>query len=181
MIKKQAVADKVQEIAKRFTKEPEKSIYQNAADRFRLPFWDPLLPRNKVSTAEFSQDMFGMPKILGAKTVHVKIPKEDGSVVTNDAYKNPLYSFIFPETEILQEKGRQPISWPGDDPDDTPVVSELPSRQFEHLCLTGNCSSRQVEKRLFGHQHPTAKQTSMEYRTRTLRVLIRWFRTPSGG
>lgn len=119
------MANKVQEIAKRFTKEPERSMYQNAADRFRLPFWDPLLPRNNppndpllprsnVPITKFSEDLFGIPKILAAPTVHVKIPQEDSSVVEDHKFTNPLYSFKFPDVKLLKEKNRKPISWPGD-------------------------------------------------------------------
>jgi len=106
-MQKQAVANKIQDIANQFKTEPEKSVYQQAAKRFRLPFWDPYLPRNKVArTATVNEKIWGFPKILTAKDVWVKRPNSAELV----PMANPLYAFNFPN-QALSKKGRTPINW----------------------------------------------------------------------
>ena len=84
---------------------PERTLYQSAAQRFKLPFWDPLLPRNRVeSTGTFNDKILGVPAILAAKQVWVKRPgAQDLKPIDN-----PLYSYTF-QWEALQEKGRKPV------------------------------------------------------------------------
>lgn len=112
----QAVSNKVQEIAAQYTNEPEKSLYQKAASRFRVPFWDPFLPRNKVpKTDRPNEKIWGFPKILTTKDVWVKRPKG----VKLDTMNNPLYAFNFPN-KILKDKARISVDW-----DKTAVVSYM--------------------------------------------------------
>ena len=86
--------------------EEEKNLYQNAANRFRLPFWDPLLPRNKVdNTGVLDNRIWGIPKILGAKDVWVKRL----NAIELESIPNSLYQFTFPQNEVLQAKGRKPV------------------------------------------------------------------------
>ncbi|KAI9789436.1 MAG: hypothetical protein M1835_001679 [Candelina submexicana] len=116
----QAVANRMAAIANEYPQET-RAKYQSAADRFRLPFWDPLLPRNSVpqSTA-VDPTIWGLPKILGAKFVWVQRPK--GSKLEH--IPNPLYSFNIPSDEVLKKKGRIPIDWPKNG-DEKPAVGPI--------------------------------------------------------
>ena len=117
----QAVSNKIREIAAQYTNEPEKSLYQKAASRFRVPFWDPFLPRNEVpKTARPNENIWGFPKILTTKDVWVKRPK--GHKL--DKMDNPLYAFNFPN-ETLKDKARIPVDWKK-----TGVVSHLLINSF---------------------------------------------------
>ena len=103
---KQAVTNKVNEIAKQYTSEPEKTRYQQAASRFRIPFWDPLLPRNRVSrTSTLDEGIWGVPEILAAERVWVKYP----GVQDLKDIDNPLYAYKF-QWDTLVKNGRERIS-----------------------------------------------------------------------
>ena len=108
---KQALANKMREIAERYDEADNKKIYLNAAERFRMPYWDPFVPRNRVNTDSDAKavdvEIWGLPKILSAEAVYVKYPK----VKVLRAIANPLRAFIFPESEILRKKGRQDFKW----------------------------------------------------------------------
>ena len=108
----------MQDIASQYTVEQEKRVYQNAVNRFRLPFWDPFLPRNKLnSSTDPIEGIWGVPKILAAKDVWVKRPNPRGSAEVK-SIPNPLYQFTFPSKDTLRSKKRDPVDF-----DDTSVVS----------------------------------------------------------
>ena len=107
---KQAVANKMRDIAQRYTDASEKKEYINAAERFRFPYWDPFVPRNRVSrnsqATEVDQEIWGLPKILMAEAVYVKYPNK--SVLK--AIANPLRAYVLPDEGILSKKGRKPLN-----------------------------------------------------------------------
>lgn len=106
----QAVANKMQQIANQYTNEQEKRVYQNAANRFRLPFWDPFLPRNKVDKSPvLNEGIWGIPQILGQQSVWVKRP----AVADLKPMDNPLYQFTFPSQGTLTRKGRVAVNFSG--------------------------------------------------------------------
>lgn len=80
MILKQALANKMREIAERCDEADDKKIYLNAAERFRMSYWDPFVPRNRVNRGSdvnaVDEKIWGLPKILIAEAVHVKYPKK---------------------------------------------------------------------------------------------------------
>ncbi len=96
--------------------DPDKAKYQSAANRFMLPFWDPLMPRNNVvpnallqsTTIDVDETIWGLPKILAAKYVWVIRPT--GTKL--EPINNPLYQFNIPSDEVLKNKGRVPVVWP---------------------------------------------------------------------
>lgn len=95
------------EKANEFEDETLKKRYLAAAERFRLPFWDPLMPRYKVENSgtkrTLDQRIWGLPQILAAETVHVmKAPNGD----RDDQFPNPLYAFKIPDGNLLTKKGR---------------------------------------------------------------------------
>ena len=114
-------------IAELYPDGDEKTQYKSVANRFRLPFWDPLLPRNNVKEKDPTYDgtyvdVWGLPKLLGAETVWVKRPK----VTDLEEIPNPLYRFKFPRQEVIRAKGRQPIDFSGFDQ----LVSIIKTRQY---------------------------------------------------
>lgn len=108
---KQALANKMREIAQRYDEADDKQIYLNAAERFRMPYWDPFVPRNRVNRDSdanaVDEEIWGLPKILIAEAVYIKYPKKK----VLRAIANPLRAFIFPDSEILKQKGRENLKW----------------------------------------------------------------------
>ncbi|KAI9845231.1 MAG: hypothetical protein M1837_004986 [Sclerophora amabilis] len=98
----QAVAEKMMSIAGKYG-EDEKQKYETAAAQFRLPYWDPIMPRNPTKkSGKLDEKIFGVPKILSQKRVFVNHwdkskPKD---------IENPLQQFSFPKEDVLREKGR---------------------------------------------------------------------------
>ena len=94
------------EVAGLYKDEEQRRRYLNAAARFRLPFWDPCMPRNQLdSNSKLKETIFGVPEILRAKTVFVKHWDE----TEPEEMANPLQSFSFPSETTLEAKGR--LTW----------------------------------------------------------------------
>ena len=92
--------------ANAFQDEDEKQSYLDAAARFRLPYWDIVMPRNEEQTEpEPGQSkidpaaIWGYPKILRAESVFVKLPNGDPANKKDGFWTidNPLATFKFPE------------------------------------------------------------------------------------
>ncbi|KAJ5628581.1 hypothetical protein N7490_010809 [Penicillium lividum] len=100
----QAVANKVREIAESFGDDEGRLSYLSAADRFRLPYWDPTLPRNEGTdnNGTFSEEIWGFPLIFRQRKVWVKRPH--GKMATQ--IHNPLFSFALPDADLLSANGR---------------------------------------------------------------------------
>ena len=93
----------------------EKRKYQDAARRFRLPFWDPFMPRNALrSNSEPDADedknkIWGLPEILSVERVWVRKPKTPNELTE---IANPLASFAFPsDNEYNMAEGRNKLHW----------------------------------------------------------------------
>ena len=118
--------------------ENEKVKYRNAARRFRLPYWDPFMPRNKLE-----QDMpkdnpedkledqpkpdvtvWGLPKILSQAEVWVRRPGDPNKL---EKVANPLAYFTFPSDADYAGTGRLKMEWEktGLSPQPQPDVSDL--------------------------------------------------------
>lgn len=89
--------------AQAYAKEDERKIYLDAAARFRLPYWDLIMPRNKPAPATGGTKpdpttIWGCPAIFKQKEVFVKLPKDDPKKDKNGFSKidNPLAYFTFP-------------------------------------------------------------------------------------
>ncbi|KAJ5752131.1 hypothetical protein N7520_009048 [Penicillium odoratum] len=100
----QAVANKVRDIAKSFGDDEGRLSYLSAADRFRLPYWDPTLPRNKINDMNetFSDEIWGFPLIFRQRKVWVKRPQSKMAAQIH----NPLFSFALPDADLLSANGR---------------------------------------------------------------------------
>jgi len=85
-------------VANEYSTDAEKAMYRAAAARFRLPFWDIVMPRNKQDGPV--DTVWGVPAILAKKDVYVKLPEPTKNAKDGfDTIPNPLYSFTFPTTE----------------------------------------------------------------------------------
>lgn len=93
-------------IAKQF-EEPYQSDYIKAATNFRLPYWDPWMPRHSVDRAKGQQNWgawFGVPAILRAQEVFVRRPDNPEKLVPIDnplyRYKTPPHRDLLPEAKV---------------------------------------------------------------------------------
>lgn len=85
------------QIADQYPVEQERKVYQAAVARFRLPFWDLIMPRNKYVENKRVSAVWGTPAILAAKNVYVKFPKPTPKADRGfDIIANPLYTFTLP-------------------------------------------------------------------------------------
>ena len=95
------------DIAGRYS-EVDKAKYQIAAGRFRLPFWDPFMPRREMDRTKKDKDeqvksVFGIPDILSRSNVYIVHWNENGPKTIS----NPLQSFAFPGDKVLGKKHRE--------------------------------------------------------------------------
>ena len=88
--------------------ENERKVYLDAAARFRLPYWDIIMPRNEEQTTPppgknklDPRAIWGCPEILKAKTVFVKLPNGDPNESKDGFWtiNNPLALFTFPNDQ----------------------------------------------------------------------------------
>jgi hypothetical protein len=93
-------------VADLYSTDAEKKTYRAAAARFRLPFWDIVMPRKKQSGPV--DTVWGTPALLAAKDVYVKLPKPTPNAKNGfDTIPNPLYSFTFPTPNEREDARRQ--------------------------------------------------------------------------
>lgn len=78
--------------AAKYKDEDEKRLYEEAAARFRLPYWDPLMPRNEYKEGGEVYEIFGTPQILAKEKIWVKKSSSSQFVKID----NPLYRFTYP-------------------------------------------------------------------------------------
>ncbi|KAF2024336.1 hypothetical protein EK21DRAFT_117886 [Setomelanomma holmii] len=87
-----AIYKEMVKVAGLYTNAEQKGSYRRAAARFRLPYWDPLTPRNErrgdVDTA------FGLPVIFQQRDIYVRTPSKPDELTP---MANPLYEFTFPK------------------------------------------------------------------------------------
>ena len=96
--------------AELYTSNDDKVAYRAAAARFRMPYWDIVMPRNQQQGSATST-VFGWPKIFRAQKVWVKQPKPSSSATNGfDFIDNPLYTFNFPKE--APTGGRTAVSIP---------------------------------------------------------------------
>lgn len=101
----------MQDIAGQYSVQEEKIVYQNAVDKFRLPYWDPFLPRNKLEKlTDPKENVWGIPDILAVKNVWVKRPNPYGAAEI-ESTPNPLYQFTFPSQDVIEKKQRKSIKF----------------------------------------------------------------------
>ena len=104
--------------ANAFQDKDEKQSYLDAAARFRLPYWDIVMPRNDEQTKAppgrsriDPTAIWGCPEILKAENVYVKLPNGDPKKKKNGFWeiKNPLAGFKFPEDVEYRDSEDQKV------------------------------------------------------------------------
>lgn len=91
-----------------------KAMYLDAASRFRLPFWDPVMPRyrddsNATDSAKQEVTWFwGVPVIFKTKEVYVKYPEKPDEL---KPMPNPMYQFTFPEATAYDTAKRRAVDF----------------------------------------------------------------------
>lgn len=104
--------------ANAFQDQDEKQSYLDAAARFRLPYWDIVMPRNDEQTkpppGQTKVDptaIWGCPEILKARSVYVKLPNGDPEKKKNGFWTidNPLAVFKFPSPADFQDSTRRQL------------------------------------------------------------------------
>ena len=88
----QTIYLKMFEIAEQYP-EPHRRRYTDAAARFGLPYWDPTLPRRRV-TNRYGYPIFkcGVPIIMMILRVMVRTPDHPNELIP---VENPLYGYEF--------------------------------------------------------------------------------------
>ena len=81
--------------ANKFQDQTEKQKYLDAAAKFRLPYWDMFMPRNKQQGNDMTT-IFGLPQLLKAENVFLKEPGAPKEFVSRP---NPMYKFVFPTSD----------------------------------------------------------------------------------
>lgn len=106
--------------AKAYPKIQQKT-YLDAAARFRLPYWDLIMPRNEQAPPTDGKKsdpttIWGCPAIFKTPEVFVKLPKDDPKKDEKGFSKitNPLAYFTFPkDQEWAEHKERNQLQMPG--------------------------------------------------------------------
>ena len=130
--------------AKAFQDKDDKKSYLDAAARFRLPYWDIVMPRNEKQT-EDPKAIWGCPEILKVKSVYVKLPNGDPKKKKNGFWTidNPLAVFKFPTAAEFKDSENHGVKR------EQLVMLETCAAQIEALpvftdCRTGSTESKQL-------------------------------------
>ena len=93
------------ELADKFGNSEKKAEHLKAAQLFRLPYWDPWMPRNVADASRNWDGLFGVPAILRAQEVFVRRP---GSYKSLTRIDNPLYRYKVPKPAETDKKAQVP-------------------------------------------------------------------------
>ena len=104
---KSTIQNKMKEIAKTYTETVDQNTYLDAAARFRLPYWDMIMPRQDPTDENDATTMWACPRILKQKYVYVKYPQTPNEFTE---LLNPLASFTFPDPDDYTKPKRKPLN-----------------------------------------------------------------------
>jgi hypothetical protein len=91
--------------ANNFKDQADKDKYLDAAARFRLPYWDPIMPRNERAPGERLDTVWGLPQLFKQKDVFVRTPASPKDFTQ---IENPMYCFKFPTKDEWKENRQTP-------------------------------------------------------------------------
>ncbi|MCJ1382861.1 hypothetical protein MMC17_005974 [Xylographa soralifera] len=144
--------------------------YIEAAKRFRLPYWDPLLLRFLPSAGDVKPWHCGLPKVLSAGRVFVRTPT-DPNMLTE--INNPLYCYKFSPKYAYDNK--PPFEWKSfwNIPKKRPIKLKVTPNQFtirgpdlngspNNRRVTVNSSQVQIERRSGVPQYLTQQGARIE-------------------
>ena len=102
-----AIHDKMVALANKFTG-AEQGRYLDAAARFRLPYWDPVMPRREYDPrSSIRNNFWAAPQIFTQERVYVRTAEKPSELVPID---NPLSFFTFPkEREWTEHQDRKDL------------------------------------------------------------------------
>lgn len=103
-----ALHDEMVRLAGTYPTQQEVNLYSDAAARFRLPYWDLIMPRNELKTGDRYDTVWGFPEVFKNKAVFVRQPIRDEKT-DKDGFNeiaNPLATFVFPTEGEHNESGR---------------------------------------------------------------------------
>lgn len=105
----QSLYTEMARIAELYTADSDKKLYRDAAAKFRLPYWDLIMPRREKSGRV--DTVWGFPQIFKNKQVFVKLPQPTKETTSDGWNKidNPLYSYRFPTKDDYRLSGRPTI------------------------------------------------------------------------
>ena len=176
------VHDEMVRQASAFQDEDEKQSYLDAAARFRLPYWDIVMPRNDKPTkpppGQTTVDpaaIWGCPEILKVKSVYVKLPSGDPEKEKNGFWTidNPLAVFKFPTAAEFHDSESHGVERR------RLVMPQESAAQIEALSVftdwrTGLTKSKQL---VFPHPEATMRLTMLlsilSFRGRQYLLLVR--------
>jgi hypothetical protein len=99
------------EVANSYNDKTEQAKYLAAAARFRLPYWDIVMPRKDPKDQD-PETMWACPDILKQERVFVKLPDDKQGEFSE--IDNPLASFKFPsDDEYNDHPERRALDQPG--------------------------------------------------------------------
>ena len=90
-------------VADLYTDTERQDTYHKAAARFRLPYWDPIMPRNERDGDP--DTVFGIPVIFQQKEVFVRTPSDPENL---RPMPNPFYDFAFPSESEWRAHPKRP-------------------------------------------------------------------------
>lgn len=99
------VYDEMVKQANRYKNPKDKIKYMDAAARFRLPYWDPLMPRRLQAQHASFDTVWGLPQILKRPEVFLRHPDQPESL---KSFNNPMYKFVFPKNWDPDPARRRP-------------------------------------------------------------------------
>lgn len=79
--------------ANQYKNPADRAKYLDAAARFRLPYWDPIMPRKQRDPTGPLSTVWGLPLILSLENIYVRTQSAPDRLIP---MRNPLYSFKFP-------------------------------------------------------------------------------------
>ena len=77
--------------------------YLDACAKFRLPYWDIVMPRRERQPGAPPASIWATPQLLAKQQVYVRLPKDPKNLVP---INNPMYSFAFPSPDDYERTGR---------------------------------------------------------------------------
>jgi hypothetical protein len=99
MTVEQAIQAKMYEIAQTYTNASERKTNIDAANKFRLPFWNPFQARDVQQTNPTDVPVMGISLLFCVRKINVKRPNTD----TYTPINNPLYAYLNPIAADLKK------------------------------------------------------------------------------
>ncbi|KXT08107.1 hypothetical protein AC579_9209 [Pseudocercospora musae] len=106
-----ALYKEMDRVAGQYDSNSDQKVYRDAAARFRLPYWDLIMPRKELERGARLDTVWAFPHIFKAPQVFVKLPKRTSTTDADGwtSIDNPLWSYRFPSKADYQSSGRRAV------------------------------------------------------------------------